>query len=210
MREGCPHFDLVTPAGRAAVGLRIVGEHQISNALACAAVGTALGLSIDSIATALSTALIESKWRMEIHEFSEVLLINDSYNASPDAVEAALRTLILFAQERGGRAWAFLGKMAELGESSAQAHQQVGTLAYQIGIDHLVCVDAPDYQPVGQSEGQTNLHLCDRNGARVIAEQIEPGDVILVKASRSEKFEILAEEIEEVVKRKIAAGGEEE
>ena len=210
MREGCPHFDLVTPAGRAAVGLRIVGEHQISNALACAAVGTALGLSIDSIATALSTALIESKWRMEIHEFSEVLLINDSYNASPDAVEAALRTLILFAQERGGRAWAFLGKMAELGESSAKAHQRVGTLAYQIGIDHLVCVDAPDYQPAGQSDGQTILHLCDRRGARVIAEQIEPGDVILVKASRSEEFEILAQEIEEVVKRKITAGGEEE
>ena len=210
MREGRPHFDLVTPAGRAAVGLRIVGEHQISNALACAAVGSALGFSIDSIATALSTALIESKWRMEIHEFSEVLLINDSYNASPDAVEAALRTLILFAQERGGRAWAFLGKMAELGESSATAHQQVGTLAYQMGIDHLVCVDAPEYQPTQTVEGQTNLHLCDRNGARAIAEQIEPGDVILVKASRSERFEILADEIEEVVKRKITAGGEEE
>jgi UDP-N-acetylmuramoyl-tripeptide--D-alanyl-D-alanine ligase len=210
MREGRPHFDLVTPAGRAAVGLRIVGEHQISNALACAAVGTALGFSIDSIATALSTALIESKWRMEIHEFSEVLLINDSYNASPDAVEAALRTLILFAQERGGRAWAFLGKMAELGESSATAHQQVGTLAYQMGIDHLVCVDAPEYQPAQNVEGQTNLHLCDRSGARAIAEQIEPGDVILVKASRSERFEILAEEIEEVVTRKITAGGEEE
>jgi UDP-N-acetylmuramoyl-tripeptide--D-alanyl-D-alanine ligase len=208
MREGRPHFDLVTPDGRAAVGLRIVGEHQISNALACAAVGTALGFSIESIATALSTALIESKWRMEIHEFSEVLLINDSYNASPDAVEAALRTLILFAQERGGRAWAFLGKMAELGESSALAHQQVGTLAYQMGIDHLVCVEAPDYQSAEQSEGQTHLHLCDRNGARAIAEQIEPGDVILVKASRSERFEILAEEIEDVVKRKIAAGGE--
>jgi UDP-N-acetylmuramoyl-tripeptide--D-alanyl-D-alanine ligase len=210
LREGRPHFDLVTPDGRAAVGLRIVGEHQIANALACAAVGTALGFSIDSIATGLSTALIESKWRMEIREFSEVLLINDSYNASPDAVEAALRTLILFAQERGGRAWAFLGKMAELGESSVVAHQQVGTLAYQMGIDHLVCIDAPDYQPAEQSEGQTNLHLCDRNGARAIAEQIEPGDVILVKASRSERFEILAEEIEEVVKRKIAAGGVEQ
>jgi len=122
----------------------------------------------------------------------------------------ALRTLILFAQERGGRAWAFLGKMAELGESSATAHQQVGTLAYQMGIDHLVCVDAPEYQPAQQSDGQTNLHLCDRSGARAIAEQIEPGDVILVKASRSERFEILAEEIEEVVKRKITAGGEEE
>jgi len=212
MREGRPHFDLVTPAGRAAVGLRIVGEHQISNALACAAVGAALDFSVDSIATALSTAVIESKWRMEIHEFSGVLLINDSYNASPDAVEAALRTLVLFAQERGGRAWAFLGKMAELGESSASAHQQVGTLAYQMGIDHLVCVDAPEYQPAQLSEGQTNLHICDRNSARAIADQIEPGDVILVKASRSESFEILAKEIEEVVKANIVtgeAGGEE-
>jgi len=103
--------------------------------------------------------------------------------------------------------------MAELGESSAIAHQQVGTLAYQIGIDHLVCVDAPDYQPVEHSDGQTNLHLCDRSGARAIAEQIEPGDVILVKASRSERFELLAEEIEEIVKRNMStgvAGGEEE
>jgi len=211
MREGRPHFDLVTPDGRAAVGLRIVGEHQIANALACAAVGTALGFSIDSIATALSTALIESKWRMELHEFSEVLLINDSYNASPDAMEAALRTLILFAQERGGRSWAFLGKMAELGESSTKAHQQVGTLAYQMGIDHLVCVDAPEYQPAQEVVGETNLHLCDRAGARAIAAQIEPGDVVLVKASRSESFEVLAGEIEEVVKAKIVlgeAGGE--
>ena len=207
MREGRPHFDLVTPEGRAAVGLQLIGEHQISNALACAAVATALEIPLDSIASALSTAIIESKWRMEIHEFSEVLLINDSYNASPDAVEAALRTLILFAQERGGRAWAFLGKMAELGESSASAHQQVGTLAYQMGIDHLVCVDAPEYQPAAQGADQTNLHLCDRTGARAIAEQIEPGDVVLVKASRSERFELLAEEIEQVIKAKIAATG---
>jgi len=212
MREGRPHFDLVTPEGRAAVGLRIVGEHQIANALACAAVGTALGFSIESIASALSTALIESKWRMEIHEFSQVLLINDSYNASPDAMEAALRTLILFAQERGGRSWAFLGKMGELGESSASAHQQVGTLASEIGIDHLVCVDAPEYQAGQNRDGQTNFHDCDRAGARSIAEQIEPGDVILVKASRSEKFEILAQEIEEIVKSRTTEevmGGEE-
>jgi UDP-N-acetylmuramoyl-tripeptide--D-alanyl-D-alanine ligase len=213
VREGRPHFELVTPEGRAAVGLRIVGEHQIANALACAAVGTALGFSIDSIASALSTALIESKWRMEIHEFSEVLLINDSYNASPDAMEAALRTLILFAQERGGRSWAFLGKMGELGESSASAHQRVGTLASEIGIDHLVCVDAPEYQSAQNIGDQMNVHHCDRNGARSIAEQIEPGDVILVKASRSERFEVLAQEIESVVKSRITheeIGGDQE
>lgn len=205
MREGRPHFDLVTPEGRAAVGLRLVGEHQIANALACAAVATALELPLDSIASGLSTALIESKWRMEIHEFSEVLLINDSYNASPDAMEAALRTLILFAQERGGRAWAFLGKMAELGESSAHAHSQVGTLAYQLGIDHLVCVDAPEYAPEQGTAGETTIQFCQRSDVESVAEHIEAGDVILVKASRSERFEVLAEDIERVV---IATLGE--
>lgn len=209
IREGRPHFDLVTPEGRAAVGLRIVGEHQIANALACAAVATALGISLDAIASGLSTALIESKWRMEIHEFNEVVLINDSYNASPDAMEAALRTLILFAQERGGRAWAFLGKMAELGASTAQAHAQVGTLACELGVDHLVCVDAPEYAPAANAQGQTSVHLCDRQGAEKAAEEIEPGDVILVKASRSEHFEILAEAIEQVVRAQhIKSGGE--
>ena len=213
MREGRPHFDLVTPEGRAAVGLRLVGEHQIANALACAAVATALELPLDSIASGLSTALIESKWRMEIHEFSEVLLINDSYNASPDAMEAALRTLILFAQERGGRAWAFLGKMAELGESSAHAHSQVGTLAYQLGIDHLVCVDAPEYAPEQGTAGETTIQFCQRSDVESVAEHIEAGDVILVKASRSERFEVLAEDIERVVRATLgesAAEGEQQ
>jgi UDP-N-acetylmuramoyl-tripeptide--D-alanyl-D-alanine ligase len=203
IREGRPHFDLVTPDGRAAVGLQLIGEHQISNALACAAVATALEIPLDSIASALSTAIIESKWRMEIHEFSDVLLINDSYNASPDAMEAALRTLTLFAQERGGRSWAFVGKMAELGESSAHAHSQVGTLALTLGIDHLVCVDAPEYAPAQDAKGETALHFCDQGGAEEVASQIEAGDVILVKASRSERFEILAEKIEQVVREHL-------
>lgn len=201
IREGRAHFDLVTPAGRAAVGLRIVGEHQVANALACAAVVTALGYPLDSIATGLSTAVISSKWRMEIHEFCDVVLINDSYNASPDAVEAALKTLILFAQERGGRSWAFLGKMAELGESSADEHQRIGTLAYLIGVDHLVCINAPEYETGSVRVGSTTLHICgDQEGALDVARNIEPGDVILVKASRSQRFEILAAGIEEVIR----------
>ena len=66
---------------------------------------------------------------MEIDEISNVILINDSYNSSPESVAAALRTLVLFAQERGGQSWAFLGKMHELGESSADRHAGIGTLA---------------------------------------------------------------------------------
>ena len=99
IREGRPHFDLVTPAGRASVGLRIVGMHQVANALAAAAIATKLNFSIDLIAGALSTAELHSKWRMEIAELNGLVLINDSYNASPESTEAALRTLLLFAQE---------------------------------------------------------------------------------------------------------------
>ena len=114
-------------------------------------------------------------------------------------MEAALKTLLLFAQERGGQSWAFLGKMAELGESSEIAHQQIGTLTYELGIDHLVAIDAPEYISGFSDSTGTTTHSCTREQAIALAEQIEPGDVILVKASRSEAFEFLAEKIEQVV-----------
>lgn len=205
MREGCPHFDLVTPDGRASVGLRIVGIHQTSNALAAAAVGTALGFGVDYIAGALSTATVKSKWRMQVLEFDSRVLINDAYNASPESMEAALRTLILYAQERGGQAWAFLGKMHELGESSTAEHGRIGRLAEEIGIDHLVCIAAPEYAATlsGALKGGGNhtgaemsVHLCsEQSEAMKLIPQISAGDVILVKASRSEHLEELADSI---------------
>jgi UDP-N-acetylmuramoyl-tripeptide--D-alanyl-D-alanine ligase len=197
IREGRPHFDLVTPAGRSAVGLRIVGIHQVANALAVAAVGTALDLSLDRITGSLSTSEMMSKWRMEIHELPDLLLINDSYNASPEAMESALRTLILFAQERGGEAWAFLGKMQELGESSPQDHARIGTLASEIGVDHLVCIGAPEYAREVSTSGLTQVHLClDQSEALELAKGLSRGDVVLIKGSRSEKLEILAKDLQ--------------
>jgi UDP-N-acetylmuramoyl-tripeptide--D-alanyl-D-alanine ligase len=197
IREGRAHFDLVTPAGRSAVGLRVVGLHQVANALAVAAVGTALNLSIDLMTGSLSTSEMKSKWRMEIHELSDLLLINDSYNASPESVESALRTLVLFAQERGGEAWAFLGKMQELGASSTEDHARIGTLASEIGIDHLVCIGAPEYAKDISRSRSTSIHLClDQSEALALARELARGDVVLVKASRSEKLELLARDIE--------------
>ena len=196
IREGRAHFDLVTPEGRTTVGLRIVGLHQVANALAVASVATVLGLSLDQIASGLSTAESNAKWRMEIHELPSLVLINDAYNASPEATAAALQTLVYFAQERGGESWAFLGKMHELGESSDADHADIGTLASELGIDHLICVRAPEYGSKIAADGQTMLHLCaDKEEALEVASQINPGDVVLVKASRSEKLEEVAEAI---------------
>ena len=195
-REGRAHFDLVTPEGRSAVGLRIVGMHQVANALAVAAIATELGLTLDQIAGGLSTAESNARWRMEIVELPQLLLINDSYNASPEAMSAALSTLALFAQERGGESWAFLGKMHELGESSQSDHAAIGTLAQELGIDHLICVGAPEFAATMSKNGPTSIHLCnDKAEALRVAENLNQGDVLLIKASRSEKLEELADAI---------------
>jgi UDP-N-acetylmuramoyl-tripeptide--D-alanyl-D-alanine ligase len=194
IREGCPHFDLVTPAGRDAVGMRLVGEHQISNALAVAAVGTALELPIELIASSLSTAENASKWRMELHDVFGLLIINDSYNANPESMAAAMRSLVLFAQERGGESWAFVGKMRELGESSTAQHEAIGTLAQEIGIDHLVAIAAPEY---GNQKGQMLIHHYESiDECLAMTDYFSAGDVVLVKASRSEGFEVLAQRLE--------------
>lgn len=185
IREGSPHFDIVNGEGRVSVGMRLVGAHQISNALAAAAVATALGISNDHIATALSTAEIKSKWRMELHELPGLLVINDAYNANPDSMEAALFALRLFAQERGGSAWAFLGKMHELGASSTQSHEKIGTLTRDLGVDHLVAINASEYG--------ASLNFDNWEGALSLLNEIAPGDVILVKASRAEGLERLAD-----------------
>ena len=199
IREGRAHFDLVTPQGRAAVGLRLVGSHQIANALAAACVATALEIPLDVIAVGLSTAEVASKWRMELHELDGLLLINDTYNANPDSTSAALRTLAFFAQEQGGQSWAFLGKMHELGESSRQDHANLGTLAQSLGIDHLVAVGADEYGVDITPESSLRVHLCSNQAqAQKFVDHIQEGDVLLFKGSRAEKMEELASSIEQL------------
>ncbi len=194
MRDGRPHFDLVTPAGRDAVGMRTVGAHQVSNALAVAAVGTALSLPLELIASSLSTAEISSKWRMELHEMADLLIINDAYNANPASMAAALRSLALFAQERGGASWAFVGKMHELGQTQATQSATIAELAVELGIDHFVEINAPEY---GSPAGEMMVHQrATIDSAIDLVDYFAPGDVVLVKASRSEGFELLAKAIE--------------
>ncbi|MCX6430634.1 MAG: UDP-N-acetylmuramoyl-tripeptide--D-alanyl-D-alanine ligase [Actinobacteria bacterium] len=214
VREGRAHFDLVTREGRSSVALRLVGAHQVPNALAAAAVCTVLKISTDVIAVGLSTAEITSKWRMEIHEEANLLLINDSYNANPESMLSALKTLALFAQERGGQSWAFLGRMHELGESSTAKHASVGKEAEDLGIDHLVLIDAPEFGLEIATGSPTSVHKLDsKDQAMNLAAHFSHGDVILVKASRAEKLEVVALELlnrwREKNEKEEKAGGEE-
>jgi len=199
-REGRAHFDLVAESGRAPVALRLLGMHQVSNALAAAAVALEVGISIESVAAALSTAEISSKWRMELHDVHELLFINDSYNANPESISAALRTLVLLTQERGGSSWAFLGKMHELGESEVEEHLAIGRLASELGVDHLVAVGTDLYlnglelSHLAGDEMSTHYALTQEE-ALTFLRHIEEGDVLLIKASRAEHLDELSEKL---------------
>jgi len=188
IREGAPHFELVTAEGRAAVGMRLIGEHQVSNALAAAAVCVALHIPLDYVAGALSTAEQRSKWRMEMAEDSGILVINDAYNANPESMAAALRTLTLFAQERGGSSWAFLGQMHELGATAAAEHEAIGELAHELGVDHIIAVECNLF-------GARARYVAAREELRSLVSFMSPGDTLLFKASRAEHFEEIAEMI---------------
>jgi len=192
-REGRAHFDLVTPAGRESVGLQLLGMHQIANALAAAAIATALNIPIESIAAALSTAEPTSKWRMELREAGDIALINDSYNANPESMAAALRTLVLITQERGGSSWAIVGRMHELGDSQALEHEEIGRLAANLGVDHLVAVGCDEYLTAVRGHSEMVVHSCASfDQVLDLSANIVAGDVVLVKASRAEKLDELA------------------
>jgi len=193
---GFAHFDLVTPTGRTAVSLQVLGEHQIPNALAAAAAAHALGVSNEVIAEGLITATLDSKWRMQIEEVNGVQIIHDYYNANPESMQAALKTLTLLTQESGGSSWAILGKMHELGAIEVEAHRQIAMYCEEIGVDHLLSVGTDLYK---LSKNESNLknmvvHHCPNTDAVLeLVSNFSHGDVLLLKASRSEKFEDLAD-----------------
>ncbi len=128
---GRPSFTLRTPEGSVPVTLRLHGAHNVPNALAAAALARELGLDLADIADGLSAAVARSRWRMEVHRRADgVTVINDAYNANPESVRAALDALRHLA--RDGRAFAVLGHMAELGDTSRASHEEIGEFAAQV------------------------------------------------------------------------------
>jgi len=202
LHGGFAHFDLVTPAGRNSVALQVIGEHQIPNALAAAAAAFSLGVKNESIAIGLTTASLSSKWRMQIETINGIQIIHDYYNANPESMKAALKTLVMLSQESGGASWAILGKMHELGSKESSGHLEVAEFASQLGVDHLVSVAPAVYQESNNQSSDENMliHNCSSSAAVLeLVNNISTGDVILLKASRSEKFEDLAELIKKAL-----------
>lgn len=189
-------FILHTPVGSTEIRLAVHGEHQVGNALAAAAVALECGADLDTVAAALSGAKAASARRMDVRTTAGgVTVINDSYNANPDSMRAALKALVTMARagERPRRSWAVLGEMAELGEESVVEHDRIGRLAVRLDVDRLVVVGTGrpsrgmhQGAVMEGSWGEESVLVPDIDAAIALLDtEVEAGDVVLVKASQS-------------------------
>ena len=188
-----------TPEGGVPVTLRLVGEHHVGNALAVAAVAHEWGMPWHQVAQALGAAVPRSRWRMEVTERPDgVIVVNDAYNANPDSTGAALRALAAM-RPQDGRTLAVLGGMLELGAESDAEHARVGALAAELGVDHLVAVGElaePAATAYLEGGGGEATFLPDRHEARAFLEEhLRPADVVLLKSSRDSGLRLLGDEL---------------
>lgn len=187
-------FMLECGAARHPVALAFAGRHNMTNALAAAAAGVALGFSLEEIARGLATAR-PMKGRCVWRTAGDVLVLDDTYNASPSSVRAALDTLATRRDDR--RAIVVLGDMLELGAASDDAHREVGRLVAALPADEFVGVgpgmalalEAARAAGIGAAQHfsrfeDTVAHLLKR---------LAPGDVVLVKGSRGMRMERVAD-----------------
>lgn len=180
----------------ARVTLRLIGSYQVMNALAAATAAVAAGLPLARAATTLSRAEPRSRWRMEVTERADgLVIVNDAYNANPEAMEVALGTL---AQLRrgSGRLVAVLGDMLELGESSLAEHRRMGQVAAGLGIDVVLATGGFGSQIIegfGASNRQGRYFETWGELARYVDSEFGADDVVLIKASRGLGLERVAQ-----------------
>lgn len=195
-------FTLAIDGEERQVNFAVIGEHHVHNALAAAAVAAELGVSIDRIVDRLESVELAERGRMQPFTGRGITVIHDAYNASPDSMAAALKTLALIKPE-SGRTFAVLGAMSELGDAGGAAHDEIGIQAVRLRIDQIIAV-GPDARRIHVSavnEGAWNdesLHVADNDEAfDLLTRMLEPGDVVLVKASNSAGLHRLAERLGE-------------
>ncbi len=192
-------YTLVTPMGRVDAATPALGRHGVHNGLAAAAVGLAAGLDLDAIAAGLSLGW-QAPHRDQIVRLPNLTILDDSYNASPTSMIAALELLSTLP----GRHVAVLGEMRELGGSHDRGHLEVGEAAGRLA--NLVVAVGEEASGIadGAISGHASvLRVPDRAAAlEALRERLEPGDVVLVKASRGVALEWIVESLVAV-----AAGG---
>ncbi|QSR26097.1 UDP-N-acetylmuramoyl-tripeptide--D-alanyl-D-alanine ligase [Nocardioides aromaticivorans] len=197
---GRPSFTLDLDGELCTVQLLQTGLHQIKNAAAAAAMAIAAGFTLPSVAQALGQAQAASRWRMEVTERSDgMVVVNDAYNANPDSMTAALEAVhAIAAATPGRRTVAVLGEMKELGAEHDAGHRAVGTVAAGLGIDVVVVVGEAARgiaETAADGVGEVIVTAGREEAAAWVRQNAGPEDVVLVKASRGAALEWVAEQV---------------
>ena len=170
------------------------GEHMVGNAMLAVAAGRVFGLSLEECAAGL-THLRLTKGRLELKVIRGIQVIDDTYNANPDSVAAALRTLA--SMPAAGRRIAVLGRMGELGAEAEHGHRLVGEVAAQVHLDIVIGVgeEAPWITEAAWRGGvEKVVHVGSTEEAtKVLRDLARAGDVVLIKGSRSARMERIVE-----------------
>lgn len=195
-------FEITTPQGTFPVTFPVLGEHHAMNAAASLAVCGQLGLNIQQAIDYIATVSVAERWRMEMMGSEDVRIINDAYNASPDSMAAALKTLRSISSS-GHRSIAVLGEMAELGEYSGDEQDRLALLVVRLGIDQLVVVgDAARRLHIsaineGSWDGESKFFSEPDEAYDYLAGELRAGDIVLVKSSNSAKLRFLGDRLGE-------------
>lgn len=184
--EGTDFTLVIEGAEPAPVSLPVPGRHMVTNALLAAAVGWKLGISPAEIAAGLSGAKLTGG-RLGSYDHHGTLVIDDTYNANPESMAAAIETLADTPVDPGARRIIVLGRMGELGPHAPAAHLRTGALA----ADRHLMVVAVGAGSEGIAEGARNApHFPDLDqAAQWLAHEVKPGDVVLFKGSRTATVE---------------------
>lgn len=183
------------------VTFRVLGEHHVQNALAAAAVGIELGLTLDQVVQVLEAATIAAPGRMQPMPCRDAItIINDAYNANPDSMSAALKTLAQL-KTPGSRTVAVLGPMSELGEISGEQHDRIGLLVVRLGIDELIVIGAEARRlhisaiNEGSWDGESVFFEDHDSALAYLVNTLKPADTVLVKASNAAGLQGFADQL---------------
>ena len=179
----------------------VLGEHHVMNALAAAAAAEVLGVSLGDIVAALQATTRAERWRMEVLGGKDnVTIINDAYNASPDSMSAALKTLAQIGTP-GCRTIAVLGEMAELGELAGEEHDRIGLLAVRLNISQMIVVGQRARRMhistinEGSWDGESVYVDTPDDAFELVRSSVNPGDTVLVKSSNSAGLRFLGDRL---------------
>lgn len=198
-------FELVSDLGVADVTIPALGRHSVHNALGAAAVGFVAGMSLDEVAAGLARPF-SAPHRTTLLDAGDWRILDDTYNAAPDSMTAALDLLASLP----GRHVAVLGEMLELGPESEASHRRVGEHAARtadvlMGVGRLAQTYTDAAEDAGMDPANTHTARDREIALRGLRHILRPGDVVLLKASNGERFFDLVEELRALAASQVTA-----